>query len=78
VGERTYTEGEAKALAVEAATLALRQFAIEHPLPSCVNATEAAKMLNVSPRTLWRLNLPRNKAGKIPTEAVLEARRKLT
>lgn len=70
-----YTKAEASKLAVEAAKLALEEFAIANPLPSCVSATEAAKMLNVSVRTLWKLKLPRNRAGKIPTEAVLDARR---
>lgn len=73
MSERTYTDKEAKALAVEAAQEALRRYAAEHPHPSCVTAVEAAKMMQLSVRTVAKLNLPRNKAGKIPYSAVLDA-----
>jgi hypothetical protein len=46
----------------------------KRPVPSCVSVTEAAKMIGVSRRTLVRMNLPRNEAGKIPYEAVVAAR----
>lgn len=45
----------------------------ERPVPSCVSVSEAAGMLGVSTRTVVRMKLPRNKAGKIPYRAVLEA-----
>ena len=46
----------------------------QRPVPSCVSVAEAAEMLGVSTRTIVRMKLPRNAAGKIPYEAVLEAR----
>lgn len=46
----------------------------QRPVPSCVSVAEAAEMLGVSTRTAIRMKLPRNAAGKIPYEAVLEAR----
>jgi hypothetical protein len=64
------TEQESMQLIVKA--LAIHD--AQRPVPSCVSVTEAAKMLKVSRRTLVRLNLPRNKVGKIPYEAVLAAR----
>lgn len=64
------TKQEARELIREAVREALAQ----RPAPSCVSVTEAAKMLGVSRRTAVRMNLPRNAAGKIPYEAVLEAR----
>jgi hypothetical protein len=64
------TEQEAMALICKA--LAIHD--AQRPVPSCVSVTEAAKMLGVSRRTLVRLNLPRNDAGKIPYESVLAAR----
>ena len=64
------TKKEARELIREAVleALALR------PPPTCVSVTEAAKMLGVSRSTLVRMNLPRNAVGKIPYEAILEAR----
>lgn len=43
------------------------------PVPTCVSVEDAAAMLDVSTRTIRRMKLPRNKVGKIPYEAVLEA-----
>jgi hypothetical protein len=60
----------------EAVELIRRALAIrdaERPVPSCVTAIQAAEMLGVSTRTVIRMKLPRNKAGKIPYRAVLEA-----
>jgi len=45
----------------------------ERPVPSAVSMAEAAEMLGVSTRTVARMKLPRNKAGKIPYRVVLEA-----
>lgn len=53
---------------------AVREALAQRPLPTCVSVTEAARMLGVSRRTAVKMNLPRNKAGKVPYEAVLEAR----
>jgi hypothetical protein len=64
--EKTYTAEEAKALAVQAAEEALARFAASSPLPSAVTAGEAAAMLGVSRSTIARMNLPRNRAGRIP------------
>ena len=47
----------------------------ERPVPTCVTVAEAAEMLGVSKRTAVRMNLPRNKAGKVPYRAVVEALR---
>jgi hypothetical protein len=63
------TETEAMELIRKA--LAIRD--AERPVPSCVSVAEAAEMLGVSTRTVVRMKLPRNKAGKIPYRAVLEA-----
>lgn len=68
-----YTEDEARALAVEAAQEALTRFAASRPVPSSVTAGEAATMLGVSLRTVARLKLPRNRAGRIPYQSVLDA-----
>lgn len=45
----------------------------ERPVPSHVSVTDAAEMLGVTTRTITRMKLPRNKAGKIPYRAVVEA-----
>lgn len=45
----------------------------ERPVPSCVSVSEAAEMLGVSTRTVVRMKLQRNAAGKIPYRVVLEA-----
>jgi hypothetical protein len=63
------TETEAMELIRKA--LAIRD--AERPVPSCVSVAEAAEMFGVSTRTVVRMKLPRNKAGKIPYRAVLEA-----
>lgn len=68
--ERTYTATEAKALAIEAAQLALSQ----RPVPTHVSVKQAAEILGVSSRTIARLNLPRNSVGRIPYEEVIAAR----
>jgi hypothetical protein len=65
-------------IAVDAAMEALTRFAATHPMPSAVSISQAAEMLNVSGRTVTRLKLPRNKTGKIPVEAVLNALRAST
>jgi len=67
---RTYTEAEALELAVRAVQIAQAQ----RPVPSTVTVGEAAQMLGVSPRTIIRLNLPRNSVGRIPYEEVIAAR----
>jgi hypothetical protein len=72
--DRMLTQAEARRIAVDAALEALARFAAAHPLPTQVTAKEAARMLGVSGRTISRMRLPRNSAGKIPYEAVLEAR----
>jgi hypothetical protein len=59
--------------ALELITKALAIHDAERPVPTGVSVTEAAEMLNVSPRTVIRMKLPRNKAGKIPYRAVVEA-----
>jgi len=63
------TEQEALDLITKA--LAIRD--AERPVPSCVSVSEAAEIMGVSTRTVVRMKLPRNKAGKIPYRAVLEA-----
>ena len=62
---------ETEALDLIRKALAIRD--AERPVPSCVSVAEAAEMLGVSTRTVVRMKLPRNKAGKIPYRAVLEA-----
>jgi hypothetical protein len=74
--ERMYSEHEVSKIALEAAEAALMRFRSENPPPSCVTATEAAKMLGVSTKTITRMALPRNKAGKIPYVDLLKALRK--
>jgi predicted DNA-binding transcriptional regulator YafY len=63
------TEQEAMDLIRKA--LAIRD--AERPVPSHVSVEQAAEMLNVSSRTVIRMKLPRNAAGKIPYRALLEA-----
>jgi len=63
------TEQEAMDLIRKA--LAIRD--AERPVPSCVSVADAAEMLGVSTRTVARMRLPRNAAGKIPYRALLEA-----
>lgn len=70
MSEKTYTEQEVNAIAVRAAEIALAQ----RPVPSTVTVGEAAKMLNVSPRTIIRMNMKRNSVGRIPYEEVIAAR----
>jgi predicted DNA-binding transcriptional regulator YafY len=63
------TEQEAMDLIRKA--LAIRD--AERPVPSHVSVEQAAEMLDVSPRTIIRMKLQRNAAGKIPYRVVLEA-----
>lgn len=69
--ERTYTETEARSLAVDAAQEALTRFTRTHPLPAVVTVAEAAEMLKVSTRTIGRLGLQRVAEGKIPYSEIL-------
>lgn len=62
---------ETEALNLIKKALALHDAA--RPVPSHVTVTEAAKMLGVVPRTITRMNPPRNKVGKIPYRWVVEA-----
>lgn len=64
--EKTYSATEAKALAIEAAQVALAQ----RPVPTHVSVKQAAEMLGLSCRTIARLKLPRNAAGRIPYEGL--------
>jgi hypothetical protein len=59
--------------ALELITKALALHDAERPVPSGVSVADAAEMLQVSRRTVIRMKLPRNKAGKIPYRAVVEA-----
>jgi hypothetical protein len=70
MSERMYSEMEARQIAVAAAEEVLAR----RPVPSSVTAAQAAELLDVSVRTVMRLKLPRNRAGKIPYEAVMAAR----
>lgn len=54
---------------------ALRIHDAERPVPTGVTVAEAAQMLGISKRTAIRMKLPRNKAGKVPYRAVVEALR---
>lgn len=63
---------EQEALDLIAKALAIHD--AQRPVPSCVTVSEAAEMLGVNRRTVARMKLPRNAAGKIPYEAVLAAR----
>lgn len=71
--ERTYTEAEARALAVQAAQEALTRFAASNPPPATVSVADAATMLGVSERTVLRMKLRRAAFGRIPYSAVLDA-----
>ena len=64
------TEQEAMQLIVKA----LEIHDAKRPVPSHVSVAEAAEILDVTPRTITRMKLPRNSVGKIPYEAVLAAR----
>lgn len=71
-GGRTFTEAEARALAVAAALEALTRFAAARPVPSSVTLGGAAEILGVSTRTVARMKLPRTGTGRIPYSAVLD------
>lgn len=62
-----------EAEALELITKALAIHDAERPVPSHVTVEQAAEMLDVSTRTVIRMKLPRNEAGKIPYRAVVEA-----
>lgn len=70
MSERMYTEQDMRQIAVAAAEEVLAR----RPVPSSVTMAQAAEILGVSVRTVSRLKLQRNAAGRIPYEAVLEAR----
>lgn len=63
------TESEA----VELICKALAIHAAEHPVPTAVTFGDAARMLEISTRTLTRMKPPRNKANLIPYRWVIEA-----
>lgn len=52
---------------------AVRETLAERPTPSNVTVAQAAELLKVSVRTVSRMNLPRDRTGKIPYSAVLDA-----
>lgn len=70
---KSYSDIEARELAVAAAREALARFRSDNPLPTSVSVADAAEMLGVSTRTVSRLKLPRNKVGRIPYSAILDA-----
>jgi hypothetical protein len=65
VSGRTYTADEAKALAVDAALRALREYAATHPVPATMTVQQAAEALSVSPRTIHRMK-PQRMGARIP------------
>lgn len=72
MSECTYTEQEARKLAVTAAMAAMAG----RPVPSLVTIGQAAEMLGVSIRTVTRRMPPRGIGGRIPYEWVLAQRTK--
>ncbi|MCU1317500.1 MAG: hypothetical protein JWN63_2822 [Candidatus Acidoferrum typicum] len=66
----TLTEHDARLVAIAA----VEEVLARRPVPSAVTLKQAAEMLSISPNTARKLNLPRNRAGLIPYEAVLAAR----
>lgn len=64
------TDHEIRKVAIAAAEEVLAR----RPVPSAVTLKQAAEILDVSPNTARKLNLPRNSAGLIPYESVLAAR----
>lgn len=70
------TEAEAKAIAREAAreavAMTLERLPRE-PVRLALSRQEVARLLGKSPRTIDRMNLPKNKAGKIPVQDALRA-----
>ena len=73
--ERVYSEREARDLAVEAAQEALRLYSAKPLKKPAYTLVEAAGILGVSSRTVARMNLKKNAAGKIPYEVLLDAMR---
>lgn len=51
---------------------ALKRLAASRPVPSTVTAQQAAEMLDVSVRTIHRMEPPRIAGGKIPYSWVLK------
>lgn len=64
------TASEARQVAIAA----VEEVFARRPVPSAVTLKQAAEMLGISRNTATKLNLPRNKSGLIPYEAVLAAR----
>lgn len=64
------TEHDMRRVAIAAA----EEILARRPVPSSVTLKQAAEMLGISPNTARKLKLPRNAAGLIPYESVLEAR----
>ncbi len=71
MSDRTYTEQEARELAVQAAHEALKRFSAEHPIPPLLTAAQTAEVLQLSTRTIARMNF-RREGGKIPYSEVLK------
>lgn len=67
MSERLYTEGQALELAVRAVQIAMAQ----EPKPATISAAEAARLLDVSVRTIHRWNPPKV-AGMVPYAWVLK------
>ena len=68
MNERTYTEAQALEIARQAVALYAAK-----PTKACYTVKEAAEFLEVSTRTVARMNLRRNAAGKIPYEELASA-----
>ncbi len=68
--ERTYTELEARRLAVEVAQEAIALYEKRPRRDAAYTVTEAARLLGISPRTLIRKKLPKNGAGRIAYETL--------
>jgi hypothetical protein len=64
------TEQEALRVGIRAAEEVLAR----RPVPTAVTLKQAAEMLGISVPTARKINMPRNRAGLIPYEAVLAAR----
>jgi hypothetical protein len=53
--------------------LAIREALVMRPVPPHVTVTQAAEMMQLDRKTVAKLNLPRNKAGRIPYSAIMDA-----
>jgi predicted DNA-binding transcriptional regulator YafY len=51
---------------------ALAMHDAERPVPTAVTVADAARMLEVSTRTMSRMRPPKNKAGLVPYSWVIE------